>query len=74
MQLEEQQLDRLGTYFAHFHIYERFGLTFEAYVERYAKDASTCSIESLSRDEQLKKMRLRLIANKKAATIAVVTA
>ncbi|MED3799974.1 MULTISPECIES: hypothetical protein [Lysinibacillus] len=59
MGIEEQQLDRLGTYFVYFQIYERFGLTFENFVSRYIQDADTCSVDWLT---------------KKAATMAVVPA
>ncbi|GLC87511.1 hypothetical protein [Lysinibacillus piscis] len=57
--LDEQLLDRLGTYFIYFQIHERFGLTFDEYVTKYQDDAATCSVSQLTI---------------KAATMAVVTA
>ncbi len=57
--MDEQLLERLGIYYVHFSIGERFGYTFEEYVNEYLYNDAACTIQQL---------------NKKAATMAVVTA
>lgn len=35
--LTDETLDQLGNYFTHYHIYEKYGLTFEAFLDRWAR-------------------------------------
>lgn len=67
MNLEPEQIDRLGIYFVHFEIHSKFGMTFEQYLIRYSMNPHASSVKNLKEDANL-------IKQKKAATIALVTA
>ncbi|MEC1178519.1 hypothetical protein P9B03_08505 [Metasolibacillus meyeri] len=58
--MDEQLIERLGTYYVYFDIGQRFGYTFEQYLAKYVNSPAACTVAELR--------------NKKAATTAIVTA
>lgn len=37
MRIDDETLDKLGTYFVYHEVYERYGITFESFVGRWRK-------------------------------------
>ncbi|MEG0258969.1 MAG: hypothetical protein RR595_02580 [Lysinibacillus sp.] len=37
MRINDEILDRLGVYFVHHNVYEKYGITFEVFVERWLR-------------------------------------
>lgn len=37
MRINDEMLDKLGTYFVYHEVYERYGITFESFVDRWSR-------------------------------------